>query len=69
MDVLVVVRPADVREGWVDLEVHLGAVGRLALVGDGHPHDGLLTVPDLQTSGFPVPSGDVDMGLSYGKNY
>jgi hypothetical protein len=63
VDVLVVVGPADVREGRIDLQLHLGAVSRLALVQDGDSNDGFLSVANLKFAVLLVTTGDLDKSL------
>jgi hypothetical protein len=63
VDVLVVVGPADVREGRIDLQLHLGAVSRLALVQDGDSNDGFLSVANLKFAVLFVTTGDLDKCL------
>ena len=63
VDVLVVVRPSDVRECRIDFKLHLGAVSRLAVVLDGDSDDGLFAVSNLEFSGLLVAPGYLDKSL------
>ena len=63
VNVLVVVRPSDVRERRIDFELHLCAVRRLAVVGDGHPNNCFLSVPDFEFAGLLVSASYVNKRL------